>query len=61
MDITEVIVEQLKSIESKVDRHGDKLEKLLLVQHTYIKKPTLITISLFIGIIGAIFSVFASQ
>lgn len=57
----DIIIEQLKSIDRKLDKHGDKLEQLLLVQHRYIKKPTIKTVALIFGIIGVICSVFASQ
>ncbi len=61
MEVNDIIVEELRRVNSTLDNHGDKLEQLLLIPYQmekrFIKKPSLISVSLIIGIIGTVISI----
>lgn len=64
MDETQIIIENLRSIHCKLDRHDEKIDliKETLIKTTnscnnkFVKKPSLISISLTLGIITTIIS-----
>ena len=61
MDKIEIIVEEIKRVNTTLDKHSDKFEQLLLMplkcEKRFIKRPSLISVSLLVGIFGTIASI----
>ena len=62
--MNEIIIEHLKQINSKLDKHGDKLEMLLVMhfkcEKLYLRKPTWKGVSIALVTLGTVSAAIAS-